>query len=76
MSEPDDVSPIDAPINHEGRRGFLPIDTNLFDRFFIGVISHVALNLLWMRFLEPHGVPLIIGTVLGILWIGVVMKWG
>ena len=49
-------------------RGFLPLDTNWFDRFFIGVIGHVALNLLWMRFLE-QSIPLIVGTILGILWI-------
>ena len=58
-----------------GRKGFLPIDTNWFDRFFIGVMGHVALNLLWMRFLE-QSIPLIVGTILGIVWIMVVMKWG
>jgi predicted small integral membrane protein len=37
----------------EGTRvGFLPIETNWFDRCFIGVVIWVALNLLWMRFLE------------------------
>ena len=34
------------------RVGFLPIETNWFDRCFIGVVLWVALNLLWMRFLE------------------------
>jgi predicted small integral membrane protein len=34
--------------------GFLPIHTNAFDRFFIAVVSFVALHLLWMRFLEAH----------------------
>jgi predicted small integral membrane protein len=37
----------DAP-----REGFLPIETNMFDRVFIGVVIWVALNLVWMRFLE------------------------
>jgi len=32
--------------------GFLPIKTNWFDRLFIGVISYIALQLLWMRFIE------------------------
>ena len=32
--------------------GFLPMKTNWFDRFFIGVISFIALQLLWMRFIE------------------------
>ena len=34
--------------------GFLPMDTNLFDRVFIAVVSLVAIHLLWMRFLEMH----------------------
>jgi predicted small integral membrane protein len=60
---------ISQPVEHEGRKqGFLPIETNWFDRFFIGVMGHVALNLLWMRFLEQT-IPLIVGTILGILWI-------
>jgi predicted small integral membrane protein len=60
---------INQPVEHTGRKqGFLPIETNWFDRFFIGVMGHVALNLLWMRFLEAF-IPLIVATVLGILWI-------
>ena len=34
------------------RRGFLPIVTNWFDRIFVGIYLFVALELLWMRFLE------------------------
>jgi predicted small integral membrane protein len=40
------------------RRGFLPIQTNWFDRLFISIYIAVALILLWMRFLEPAGVPI------------------
>jgi predicted small integral membrane protein len=40
------------------RRGFLPIQTNWFDRLFIAIYIAVALILLWMRFLEPAGVPI------------------
>lgn len=65
----------EAPVGTAGRRGFLPIETNWFDRLFIGVISHVALNLLWMRFLEPS-IPLFVATALGIVWIVVVIRWG
>ena len=32
--------------------GFLPMKTNWFDKLFIGVISFIALQLLWMRFIE------------------------
>lgn len=40
------------------RAGFLPIQTNWFDRLFISIYIAVALELLWMRFLEPNGLPL------------------
>jgi predicted small integral membrane protein len=40
------------------RRGFLPIQTNWFDRLFISIYIAVALILLWMRFLEPAGIPI------------------
>ena len=45
------------------RQGFLPIETNWFDRCFIGVVIWVALNLLWMRFLEDS-IPLPWATIL------------
>lgn len=35
--------------------GFLPIQTNWFDRLFISVVIWVAFSLLWMRFIEPLG---------------------
>jgi predicted small integral membrane protein len=40
------------------RTGFLPIQTNWFDRLFISIYIAVALELFWMRFLEPNGIPL------------------
>lgn len=46
------------------RRGFLPIQTNWFDRLFISIYIAVALELAWMRFLEPAGVSLMICHVL------------
>ena len=67
---------IHQPVAHSTwREGFLPIETNWFDRLFIGVVGHVALNLLWMRFLEAY-IPLIVATVLGIAWLVITMKWG
>ncbi|MFO1142538.1 MAG: DUF2160 family membrane protein [Amaricoccus sp.] len=72
------ADPIDAPtldleaIDEEAqlaavraaRHGFLPIQTNWFDRLFIGIYIGVALELLWMRFLEPPGAPLWICHIL------------
>ena len=50
--------------NRAARRGFLPIQTNWFDRLFISIYIAVALILLWMRFLEPNGIPIWICYVL------------
>ena len=61
---PDTVS---SPVEHHGRRGFLPIETNKFDRVFISVVCFVAISLLWMRFVEPHGLPLWISTIISVL---------
>jgi len=41
--------------NNERQPGFLPIETNWFDRLFISVVIWVALSLFWMRFIEPIG---------------------
>jgi predicted small integral membrane protein len=45
------------------RRGFLPFDTNPFDRVFVSVILTVAIHLLWMRFLEAD-ITLTLATIL------------
>lgn len=49
------------------RIGFLPIETNAFDRVFIGVVVFVAIHLLWMRFAEPVGLPLYLAMALSIV---------
>jgi predicted small integral membrane protein len=46
--------------------GFLPIQTNLFDRFFISIVVWIALSLLWMRFLE-QSLPLWIANVIALV---------
>jgi predicted small integral membrane protein len=51
------------------RHGFLPIATNWFDRLFIAIYIGVALELLWMRFLE-QAVPLMVAHVI-VLALGV-----
>jgi predicted small integral membrane protein len=45
------------------RRGFLPFETNPFDRVFVSIVLTVAIHLLWMRFLEAH-ITLTIATIL------------
>ncbi|ANM09074.1 hypothetical protein B5K08_03275 [Rhizobium leguminosarum bv. trifolii] len=62
--------------NNERKPGFLPIETNWFDRLFISVVIWVALSLFWMRFIEPVGLSVwcaaAISAVLGayIVWKG------
>lgn len=60
-----------APPKARPRSGFLPIETNWFDRIFISVVIWIALSLLWLRFLEPAGLSLnfahIIAVLLGLL---------
>ncbi|OWV86359.1 hypothetical protein ATY75_22730 [Rhizobium sp. N122] len=62
--------------NKERKPGFLPIETNWFDRLFISVVIWVALSLFWMRFIEPFGLSVwcaaAISAVLGayIVWKG------
>ena len=49
------------------RQGFLPIETNAFDRGFIAVVVFVDINLLWMRFLEPLGLSIYIASAISIV---------
>jgi len=53
--------------------GFLPIVTNWFDRVFIAIYLFVALELLWMRFLE-QSIPLMVCHVLAIA-LAVLIAW-
>jgi predicted small integral membrane protein len=50
------------------KKGFIPLKTNWFDRLFIGVISYIALQLFWMRFLESL-ISINISIGIGIFWI-------
>ncbi len=55
-----------AVIEQKRPRGFLPMDTNTFDRYFISVVCLIAVHLLWMRFLEVS-LPLWIATILSVI---------
>jgi predicted small integral membrane protein len=54
------------PHNNEKQPGFLPIETNWFDRLFIAVVIWVAISLLWMRFLEPLGLSVWIAVAISV----------
>lgn len=67
----DHTTAVSAPVEHKGRKGFLPIETNTFDRCFISVVIFVAISLLWFRFVEPMGlsiwIAVAISAVIGFL---------
>ena len=57
------------------KNGFLPIKTNWFDRLFIGIISFIAIQLVWMRFIESFlsinfSITLGIVLLIYIIWKG------
>jgi predicted small integral membrane protein len=63
------------PPHEHARRGFLPIETNAFDRVFIGVVLFVAINLLWMRFLEPY-LSLYLGAAIAVVIGWLIVRYG
>ena len=63
------------PVHHSGRRGFLPMKTNTFDRVFISVVCFVAINLLWMRFIEAY-IPLWGAVIISLILAVIIIRWG
>ena len=60
---------------HKTRAGFLPIETNTFDRYFISVVCLVAIHLLWMRFVEEF-IPLFVATIISLILGFIIVRWG
>ncbi|BDW97250.1 hypothetical protein MACH10_29350 [Thalassospira tepidiphila] len=54
------------PTTMQERQGFLPIETNAFDRCFISVVIWVAMSLFWFRFIEPMGASIWISNVIAL----------
>lgn len=52
--------------SNDKKPGFLPIETNWFDRLFISVVIWVALSLFWFRFIEPLGLSIWISNVIAV----------
>ncbi len=57
------------------REGFLPINTNTFDRVFISVVCFIAIQLLWFRFLEAS-LSIYFATVISLALAYVIIRWG
>jgi predicted small integral membrane protein len=66
MADPIDIIEEDETPMVEELTGFLPIQTNWFDRCFIGVVIWVAISLFWFRFLEPAGLSIWIGNAISL----------
>lgn len=61
-----------TPAISDEASGFLPIETNWFDRLFISVVIWVALSLFWFRFIEPLGLSIWISNAIAValaVWI-------
>ncbi|MTH79710.1 DUF2160 family membrane protein [Paracoccus aestuariivivens] len=58
------------------RRGFLPIETNWFDRLFISIVLWVALSLFWLRFIEPLGLSIWISVAISVALAIIIVKRG
>ncbi|MCK5759190.1 MAG: hypothetical protein KAH14_08855 [Clostridiales bacterium] len=56
------------------RKGFLPIETGRGDRLFIGILSTIALFLIWLGFFGEN--VLIVPTIIAVIWFFVEFKWG
>ncbi|ACV69380.1 DUF2160 domain-containing protein [Desulfohalobium retbaense] len=56
------------------RKGFLPITTTRGDRFFIGIISTIAIFLIWLAFLGQTQLWAPLG--ISIVWFAIEGIWG
>mgnify|MGYP001323225388 CR=1 FL=1 len=64
----------DEPEFEASDPGFLPIETNWFDRLFISIVIWIAVSLAWMRLLEPLGLSVWLATALCAA-LGVLIVW-
>ena len=66
----------DAAPRAPQKAGFLPIETNWFDRLFIAVVIWVAMSLVWFRFIEPLGASIWISNALALGLAVLIIKKG
>ena len=67
---------VEVPEIQSKQNGFLPIETNWFDRLFISVVIWVALSLFWFRFVEPAGLSIWISNVIALVLAIVIVRKG
>lgn len=66
----------DTPETVAENTGFLPIETNWFDRLFISVVIWIALSLFWFRFIEPMGVSIWISNAIAVVLAIIIIRKG
>lgn len=62
--------------DNKKKPGFLPIETNWFDRLFISVVIWIAMSLLWFRFIEPLGASIWISNLIALALAAVIIRKG
>lgn len=62
--------------DQQKKPGFLPIETNWFDRLFISVVIWIAMSLLWFRFIEPLGLSIWISNIIALALAVVIIRKG
>ncbi|MEM7718506.1 MAG: DUF2160 family membrane protein [Pseudomonadota bacterium] len=62
--------------DNKKKPGFLPIETNWFDRLFISVVIWIAMSLLWFRFIEPLGASIWISNLIALALAVVIIRKG
>jgi predicted small integral membrane protein len=66
---------LESPPSSPPRKGFLPMDTNLFDRCFISVMCLIAVHLMWLRFIESI-LPIGFATGISLILAYAIIRWG
>ena len=56
------------------RKGFLPIETGRGDRLFIGILSTIAIFLIWLGLFGEN--MLVVTTIIAVIWFFIEFKWG
>ena len=72
------AAPIEVPRSSSSveSTGFLPIETNKFDRVFISIVIWVALSLFWFRFVEPAGFSIWISNAIALAVAALIISKG
>lgn len=56
------------------RKGFFPIETGRGDRLFIGILSIIAIFLIWLGLFEES--LLLLAVIIAAIWFFIEFKWG